>query len=102
MIVDPGAMIEDHKAGHGGSVESQADGVGEGIDRRCDDHRFGLGDDRPDGGGRRAGLQWYRHRAQHRQSHVDGGVVDAGEAQHRHAVARMHIGQRGGDGVDAA
>jgi hypothetical protein len=69
------------------AAQDQLDGVGQLVDARRDQAWLGLGHDRLQLGDGGAGLQRNGHRADHAQRHVDGGVVDAGEAQHADPVA---------------
>ena len=85
------------------AAQDQLDGVGQLVHARGDHRGLGLGDDRLQLGDRRAGLQRNRHRADHAERHVEGGEVDAGEAQHGDPVAGLHrvVGQGARDGADA-
>lgn len=90
VCVNLPVVVEHQDSGSGLTGQSQFGGVSECVDAGRDHGGLGLGDDRLQLGYRRAGLQWYGHRAQPRQSHVDRGVVDAVEAQQADPVARFH------------
>ena len=100
VVVDLREVVEHEQARRGESGEDQLDRVGEIVDARCDQRRLGLGHDRPQRRDGCARLQWNGNRAQSDQRDVDGGVVDAGEAQQCDAVAgrdrivRQGVGDR--------
>ena len=102
MVVHLAVVVEHDQPLGEVAGQHEFDGVVEEVDARRDDHRLGLGGDRPQLGDRCAGLKGYRHRPEAQQRHVDGRVVDAGEAENRDAVTGPHriLRQRGGDSVD--
>ena len=83
--------------------EREFHSIGEPVDTRRDQRRFGFGDDRPQLGGRGAGLQRYRHGGQPGQRQIDRGVVDAGEPQDAGPVAGVQdsAGQGSREGLGA-
>ncbi len=84
------------------AAQDQLDGVGQLVHARGKRSGLGLGHDRLELRDRRAALQRDRHGADHSECDVDGGEVDAVEAQRGDPVARLHpvVGKGARQGVD--
>ncbi len=103
LVVDLGLEVEHHQPFWRGPRGDQLDGIVDVVDARRDQHRLGLGDDRPQLSLGRAGLQRHGHRAELRQGGVDDGVVDAGEPEDGDPVTGPDrcVVQGGAEGLDA-
>ena len=106
VVVELAAVVEHHQASGSvarlGGGQDHVDRVGQVVDAGGEDGGLGLGDDRLQLGDRRAGLQRHRDGAGDTQRDVDGGVVDAGEAEYADPVTGgdQPVGQRAGHLAD--
>jgi hypothetical protein len=107
LVVDLGVVVEHQELGRLGSLfgpaEEQFDRVGQLVRARGDEDGLGLGHDRLQLVECRTGLQRDRYCGDLAQRDVDGGVVDAVEAQHAHPVTGLErvAGQGAGQRADA-